>query len=80
MILVYYFPRKYDIFSLTFKQTQMYTFVHICVGNLGKGFSLQISLKRNPSNFHCIFLLDMYFENLIVRLHILITFFMFAKF
>ena len=24
MISVYYFPRKYDIFSLTFKQTQMY--------------------------------------------------------
>ena len=54
MISVYYFPRKYDIFSLTFKQTQMYYIIF--------------------------FLLDMYFENLIVRLHVLITFFMFAKF
>ena len=42
--------------------------------------SLQISLERNPTNFSYIFKLSMNFENLTVRLHVIIIFFMLAKF
>ena len=40
----------------------------------------QIILERNPSNSFYIFLLDVDFENLTVELHILIIFFILAKF
>ena len=42
--------------------------------------SLQISLERNFSNSLYIFILGMNFENLTVKLHVLIISFMLAKF
>ena len=42
--------------------------------------SLQISLEYNPSNLSYIFILSVKFENLTIRLHVFIIFFMLAKF
>ena len=42
--------------------------------------SLQISLKRNSTNYSYISILSVNFENLIVRLHVLIIFFLHVKF
>ena len=42
--------------------------------------SLQISLERNPTNTSYIFILSVNFENLTVRLHVLITSLMLTKF
>ena len=42
--------------------------------------SLKISLEKNPTNSSYIFILSMDFENLIVRLHVLIIFLMLKKF
>ena len=47
---------------------------------LEKNVSLQVSLKKNPSNFIYIFLLDINFENLTFRLHALITSSILTKF
>jgi len=42
--------------------------------------SLQISLERNPTNSSYIFILSMNFENLTIRLHVIIIFFILVKF
>ena len=42
--------------------------------------SLQTSLERNPTNSSYIFILSVNFENLIVRLHVLITSLILTKF
>ena len=42
--------------------------------------SLQTSLKRNPSKFSYIFLLDVNFETLTIELHVFIISFMLTKF
>ena len=42
--------------------------------------SLQTNLKRNPTNSSYIFILSVNFENLTVRLHVLITSLMLTKF
>ena len=42
--------------------------------------SLQISLERNPTNSSYIFVLNVNFENLTVRLYVLITSLMLTKF
>ena len=42
--------------------------------------SLQPSLERNPTNSSYIFILSVNFENLTVRLHVLITSLMLTKF
>ena len=42
--------------------------------------SLQISLERNPTNLSYIFILSVNFENLTVKLHVLITSLMLTKF
>ena len=44
-----------------------------------KKLFLQTSLKINPSNFSYIFLLDINFENLIIRLYVLIISLILAK-
>ena len=41
---------------------------------------LQTSLERNPTNSLYIFTLSVNFENLTIRLHVLITFLMLTKF
>ena len=41
---------------------------------------LQTSLEKNSTNFSYISILNVNFENLTIRLHILIIFFMLAKF
>ena len=42
--------------------------------------SIQTSLERNPTNSSYIFILSVNFENLTVRLHVLITFKILTKF
>ena len=42
--------------------------------------SLQTNLERNPTNSLYIFILSVNFENLTVRLHVLITFLMLTNF
>ena len=42
--------------------------------------SIQTNLKRNPSNFSNLFLLDVNFENLTIELYALIIPSIFAKF
>ena len=42
--------------------------------------SLQTSLEKNPTNFSFIFILSVNFENLTVKLHVLIISFMLTKF
>ena len=42
--------------------------------------SLQINLERNPINSSYIFILNVNFENLIVKLYVLITFLILTKF
>ena len=42
--------------------------------------SLQTNLERNHSNSYFIFFLVVNFENLTIRLHVFMVFFIFAKF
>ena len=42
--------------------------------------SLQTSLEKNPTNSSYIFILIVNFENLTLKLHVLITFLMLTKF
>ena len=62
-----------------FKTLSLSLSLYIYIYNLNK-VSLQTNLKRNPTNSPYIFILSVNFENLIVRLHVLITSLILTKF
>ena len=54
-------------------------YIYIYIYNLNK-VSLQTNLEKNPTNSPYIFILSVNFENLIIRLHVLITSLILTKF